>query len=64
MTPLAQQQITVEKEEVKGMSQPKNTLHTTKKMSNYQFYFKMYENLCMLRILLFGSHFDLDIQMN
>ena len=40
MTPLAQQQITVEKEEVKGMSLPKTTLRTTKKVK-LPFYIKM-----------------------
>ena len=40
MTPLAQQQITVEKEEVKGMSQPKNTLRTTKNNVKLPFLFQ------------------------
>ena len=40
MTPLAQQQITVEKEEVKGMSQPKNTLRTTKNNVKLPFSFQ------------------------
>ena len=43
MTPLAQQQITVEKEEVKGMSLPKTTLRTTKKVK-LPFYIKMKKN--------------------
>ena len=60
MTPLAQQQITVEKEEVKGMSQPKNTLHTAKSNVKLPFYFK---HLFMLRNF-FTSRFDLDIPLN